>query len=241
MITDRKLFRPSAGRCAGMEVKMVCVGYAGCEAFDVILYIGRVLTKLKLRVLIVDFSETRALTKAIKHGMNLDSRKEIINYRDINYTRKIPSKEELELFKYGVVLVYYGMNDMNKFPVLCKKMNIVVNTLSNIIEDVNTLLKNSICYAESFNLLIRDIVTIDDVEKVRRKMEPSANFQKMFHLYYEVSDYECAVICQQTQIARFTKITKSMEKSIIMQLHDIIPQINERKIKKAVTAAKKGV
>lgn len=220
---------------------MMCIGYTGCEAFDIILYIGRSLTKLNYRVLFVDLSGNGALTNSIKHGMGLDSTKVVINYRDINYIRKIPGKDELELFQSGVVLIYYGMKYEDKFPVSCQKMNVVINTLPNVIDEVNSLMQNPFCHAEGFNLLIRDIITIDDVEVVKNKMTLPAKADKTFHLYYEVRDYECAVNCQRTQVVRFTKITKSMERSIVEQIQDILPQMKRRRIRKAISAAKRGV
>ena len=80
---------------------MICMGYAGLEAYDLILYIGRVYTKLGQRVLIVDLSSSEALKNSIKHGMGLDSFIDIINYRDINYVRRIPTEEELVDFQNG--------------------------------------------------------------------------------------------------------------------------------------------
>ena len=85
---------------------MVCVGFVGVEAFDIILYIGKTITVLDYRVLIVDLSKTGAMTRAIYHGMDMDSADDIIHYRNINYIRRVPKDNELNDYRDGVVLLF---------------------------------------------------------------------------------------------------------------------------------------
>lgn len=220
---------------------MVSIGYACCEAFDVILYIARTITKLNNRVLIVDLSETGALTKAIKHGMDLDSREGIVNYRDINYIRREPSAQELEMFDNGVVFVVYGRNYKQDFRLNLKYLNIVVNTFPNILEEMTPIIHNAAKYEDSLGLLIRDIVTLDDVDRVKDSLALPPKVADIDYLYFDLADYENAVECQISQVARFTRVSARMEKYIVNQVLRIIPKIKEAKVKKAVKAARKGV
>lgn len=217
---------------------MICIGFAGIEVFDVVLYIGRTLTKLNYRVLIIDLSDSNALCKTIRHGMGLNSTVDIVNYRDINYTRKIPSKEELEIFAQGVVLIVYGFNYVTDGIFEYKSFTIAVNTFPHIMDRVNTMLKNS--GLQDFDLLIRDAVTADDADKVKNNILYK-KIKDVSYLYYDIPDYENAVNCQVTKVIRFTGITARMEKYIIKQVHDIVPQLSVRKIKKAIAAARRGV
>lgn len=219
---------------------MICIGYTGCEAFDVILYTGRILAKLNYRVLIVDLSESGALKKAINHGMGLDSSKEIVNYRDINYLRRIPTSKELDDFLEGVVFVDYGMHYVDGFPMALQQLNLVVNTLPHVIEGVNELLKEVIHCKDKYNLLIRDAITIDDVDLVVDTIDLPAKINRISYLYHDISDYECAVECQISQIVRFKKISTRMKKCIVQQIQDILPQLKTYKISKAMIAAKWG-
>ena len=219
---------------------MICVGYVGCEAFDIVLYIGRTLTKLNYRVLVVDLSNTGALNRTIKHGMGLDSKKDIVNYRDINYTRKIPSNEELVAFKDGVVFVVFASNYEVGFPVPIVKMNIVVNTYPNIIEDIDLLTKKISKNENSHRLLVRDIITLDDVERVKNEMELTVKLEKVSYLYLDIVDYENAVNCQLSQVVKFVRISKRMKKYITEQIRSLFPKIKLIKIKKAIRMAKRG-
>jgi hypothetical protein len=218
---------------------MVCVGYAGYEAFDVILYIGRTLTKLNYRILIVDLSGTGALFHSIYHGMDLDSAEGIVNYRDINYIRRMPSKEELKLFQNGVVLISYGRHDINPEQSELKSLTFVVNIFPHIIEQVNVCMQRIV--TNNNRLLIRDMVSVDDIDSVKGMLRYPNKIEKIYPLYLENADYENAVKCQVQQIVRFKKLSSGMEKYIIDQIHDIFPQLTAAKIRRAITAAKKGM
>lgn len=220
---------------------MICIGYAGLEAFDLILYISRTITKLNKRVLIIDIADTEALTKAMKHGMNLDSRQEIINYRDINYTRRIPSEKEFEAFERGVVIINFGAYYYPDFPYDFHSIHVVVNTIPHQMDEINTLLQKIALHETKINLLVRDIITIDDVDRVKQSLELPNQLMDISYLYLDINDYESAVQCQVTQIVRFHRITKGMEKYILKQVKNIFPKLKETIIKKAIKLAKKGV
>lgn len=220
---------------------MTCIGFAGCEAFDVVLYISRTLTKLKYRVLIIDLSGTGALTSAIKHGMQLDSSQEIINYRDINYTRKIPSDDELKVFSEGVIITVYGNHYINCSPLECMSMNVVVNRYPHMIAKINELMQDLSRHGNKFNLLVRDVLSVDDVDVVLNDITMAEKFDKVSHLYFDLGDYESAIQCQRKQVVRFAKISSTMEKYILNQIYEVFPTIKKSKIKKAISLAKKGV
>jgi hypothetical protein len=220
---------------------MVCTGYIGCEAFDLILYICRTLTKLKYRVLIIDFSDSAALLQSIKLGMGLDSLKEIINYRDINYTRRIPDKEELELFKDGAVFINYGNTYQHEYQLECESINIVVSIFPHMIQEINKYLKTKISQNETYKVLIRDMITPDDADRVLEALELPEKADKISTLYLDMNDYESAVNCQISQTARFTKISKQTKQYITGQILDMFPKLTKNRVKRAMTLARKGV
>lgn len=221
-----------------MENFMLSVGYIGCDIFDVILYIARTLTKLNYKVLIVDFSETGSLMRTIKHGMELDSQKEIINYRDINYTRKMPSAEELKVYETGVVFIVYGFKEIS-YRLEFTRINIAVNTFPSVIDNINRLAQSN-WIAESHHLLIRDLMSLGDVDWVCRDINYPFNNSDVRYLYFEECDYMNAVNCQATQVVRFTKISTQMKRYMIEQIHNLLPYLSQKSIKKAIEAARKG-
>lgn len=221
---------------------MKCVGYVGLETFDVILYITRTLTKLNKRVLIIDLSKSGNMERVIYHGMNLDSSKNIVNYRDINYVRYIPSNEEMSSFEGGVIFMVFGQNyneDTLKLSYNFDFLNIVVNTFPNFITNINTLLKD--INNNNIHLLIRDIINIDDIERVKAGLDLKVEPTNIDHLYYSIEDYESAINCQVSQVVRFTNISSDMKRHIVSAIKGLYPDIKEKPIRKAVAMAKKGV
>jgi len=205
---------------------MVCVGYAGTEAFDMVLYIGHTLTRLKYPVLIVDLSDSGALKNAIYHGMDIDSRKEIVHYRNLNYIRRLPDEFELKEFEDGVVFVNFGFNYRDTGSIRLDYLNIVVNAFSHITEKVNDLLKDSLPDNLNLRLLVRDIISLDDLERVKNSLKFSKKPDSVNYLYLDYKDYENAVKCQWLQTVRFRKVSYRMKKVIAGEIKYINALIN---------------
>lgn len=219
---------------------MICIGYVGVEAFDIILYIGKSLSMLNYPVLIIDLSDTRALTKTIYHGMNLDSSDTMIHYRKLNYIRKVPEETELKEFSEGIIFIVYGFNYIESIPYHLDFLNIVVDPFPNNIDRINGILNNSSLENMNVNLLIRDIVTIDDYVRVKSSIVSARSHSRSSYLYYDIYDYENALKCQLFQSIRFTKISSGMKKLIMSQIADILPSLKHSVIRKAICIAKKG-
>lgn len=222
---------------------MINIGYAGLEAFDIILYIGRTLTKLNKRVLIIDLSGTGAMTTAINHGMGLDSNISIVNYRDLNYTKVIPPNDELKDFCDGVVIVNFGLNyfELTDTPIALNNISVVCNTLPSDIIEINQILKKINEMNNDTRILIRDVVNVNDLERTIKSLELSQKPKSTSYLYYSMDDYESAINCQVSQVVRFTNISSEMEKYIISEINSIFPDIKEKVIRKAISMARKGV
>lgn len=217
------------------------ISYIGEEAYDIILYTARTITKLNYRVLIVDLSESNAFKNAIYHGMELDSTKDIVNYRDINYVRRVPTNEELEIFKEGVIFIAYGYN------YLCdtfhsSEINIVFNTCPHIIEKINSFVGKQPKGTKEciVNILIRDAVSIDDVDRTKKAVIFPFSDTKDNYIYHDMNDYETALNCQLKQVVNFNGLSAGMEKHITGHIHRLFPEINGYHIKKAFNIARKG-
>lgn len=218
---------------------MICVGFAGCEAFDIVIYFSRTLVRLNYPVLIIDISDSEALKKAIYHGMDLDSSKDIISYRNIHYLRRCPQEAELLPYQKGIVLINYGFCPLKELPLTCDSIYVVMNTYPHIIDKIKSLLSNSEWKTDQFILLVREIITPDDIDRVSSKVKLPYDARK-YHLFLDHNDHFCSINCQTQQSFRFITLSSCMKKFIIRSIHDIIPQIKIKKIKKAFTSAGRG-
>jgi len=208
---------------------MVCVGFVGIEAFDIILYISQTMAKMKYPVLIVDLSDTGALKNAIYHGMDMDSKKEIVHYRNINYLRRIPDEYELKEFTVGVVFVAFGFNYTDIRPIRLDYVNIVVNPFSHVLEKVNVLIKDCLYDNMNLRLLVRDVISPDDLEKVKSSIMLAEQQDCFNYLYLDFNDYENALKCQRFQMIKFWKISFRMKKIIVNEIKYIVSILNSTK------------
>lgn len=219
---------------------MVSIGFVGVEAFDIILYMGRTLTKLHYPVLIIDLSNTGALTNSIYHGVGLDSADDIIHYRGLNYIRRIPKEDELDEFHNGIVFVVFGLNYVESLPLHLDVMNIVVNPFPHQIYKVEESLGNISMNDTNLRLLVRDIISLDDFERVKTSIVLDKKPVSTAYLYLDIIDKENALQCQLSKVVRFKRISSRMKKFIIYEIADICPNLKLSRIRRAALLARKG-
>lgn len=216
---------------------MVCVGFIGIEVFDIVLYIGHALAKLKYPVLIVDLSDSGALKNSIYHGMDIDSRKEIVHYRNLNYIRRIPDEKELKEFEEGVVFIVYGFNYTYIRSVRHDYINIVANQYTHILDKINNLIGTLPPESQDLRLLVRDILSPDDLEKVKNSITFAQNLNCINYLYMDFNDYENAIKCQRTQTVKYSKVSGRMKKIILGEIDFITSLLNQPRLQVASVVA----
>ncbi|MGF7142542.1 hypothetical protein HNQ56_000960 [Anaerotaenia torta] len=218
---------------------MTCIGYIGEEAYDLVLYIGRTLAALNRRILIIDMTRSGAMTNALHHGMDLDSDSGIIHYRGINYIRRVPSSEEMELYETGVILAVFGY-DYNQELFPCNRLIAVTNTFPHIVDKINLCINEAELPRDRLRLLIRDVVSADDVEQVKKRVSFAYEEEPPNYLYLELTDYLCAVRCQETQTVNFENISQGMKNYILCSIRQMLPELGSVRIKRAMHLARKG-
>jgi len=217
---------------------MTSVVFAGMEAFDIVLYISGTAVVLGRRIMIIDLSDTGAIAKVIHQGMGMDSSKDIVHYRGIDYMQRIPRNEELEEFEEGVVFTVCGFNFPDSLPFRTDILNIVTDSMPSCMDRITGL----ICLKTADdsivdNIIVRDVITEDDYERVIRSLNGKSNYM---YLYHDASDYENALRCQLKQTVRFDKISAAMKRVVIKLTGDIFPDIKPSVIRKAFMRARKG-
>lgn len=219
---------------------MICIGYIGVEAFDIILYFGKTLSMLDYPVLVIDLSDSGALTKTLYHGMDLDSETNIIHYRNINYIRRIPDETELGDFSNGIIFVVYGFNNTWMYSLKLDYLNIITNPFPYNIDKINRMISSIHIDNTKVRILVRDIINIDDFERVTSGITKRFNPVSARYIYYDMNDYENAMKCQISQVIRFKKISSSMRRYIKSEIVDLLPNIKAYNIRRAICLARKG-
>jgi hypothetical protein len=172
--------------------------------------------------------------------MDLDSRDDIVHYRNLNYTRKIPNENELKDFDDGVIFIVYGFEYIERYPIRLDILNIVVNSFPHNIYRVGRALLNASSEHTEIKVIVRDAITIDDVDRVRDSIASEINPVRTMYLYYDINDYVNALKCQISQVVRFRKISSGMKNIVMTEIVNILPGIKPSIIRKAVCKARKG-
>lgn len=95
-----------------MLTKGRVIGFVGVEEYDIIIYLTTLLNKIDKKVLLIDLSETTALSFCMKIPQGLDIKEKIAECNGISYTRGAYLREYEEkdtlLTTYDYIFVDYG-------------------------------------------------------------------------------------------------------------------------------------
>ncbi len=88
------------------------VVYVGVEVFDILIYLGQILSKLGRKVLVIDHSETKLLSSSIPSPIDISCTENLVHYHNIDFTCLPLNKEMKE--KYEDILIASGFNEAYK-------------------------------------------------------------------------------------------------------------------------------
>jgi hypothetical protein len=214
------------------------VAYVGCDCFDIILYLSRILQRLGKKVLIIDYSECGS----IKYGMpsidGLDSRRDIITYRKVDYTSKKIDIKEAE--DYDDIIISCGFNtplDLSSCShIVCvsdlfrfnqERLAALYRVIISSVKERSSLLIRNMIYSRTSGILCDSLTEAFDNCKVS-------------FLYNDERDYENSLKCSFGGIIRFFKISKYLKSYLIKEIISLYPDTDMKKLRKVVKRAAKG-
>ncbi len=115
----------------GEQLKGRVLGFTGLDVQDTMLYLSRIFYHMGKKVLMMDYSESRALYYSIPVIPGLDVNTMIVEYRDTYFTcRKIAEKE---LEEFDVILIFFGFTERAELK-LCNYLVYTTDYEKNHIE-----------------------------------------------------------------------------------------------------------
>lgn len=220
-----------------MENKNI-VAFVGLYSFDIILYLSRILLKVGRKVLVVDNSETFALTLSIPQIAELDTNQNYLTYRRVDFTSMGIDEKTTEL--YDDILIDCGVNAPKYKTELSTRIIYVTDLF-----DFNIKRLQGITYYDEIKtmkkLLIRDAINTKlTTEYLIDKMKKNITPGMVTVLYREESDYENSLLCHYNKVFRFTHISKMMKEYLINEVQSLLPNYQRKEILAAYQKAKKG-
>lgn len=212
------------------------VAFVGIESFDNIQYMARILSSLGKKVLVIDYSETEALTWSVPRINYIDINKEIINYRHIDYTNQNITDDMLKA--YDDVFIAFGFNIIGEAILSCNNIFYVTDLYINNIKKINRIDDFNI---KSRYLFIRNVLEIKiNPESVASQIEKNIPKENTFILPFRENDQINGLINQYNQIMAFANISGAYKKILHKQIHELYPNITKYKLKVACRKARKG-
>lgn len=211
------------------------VAFVGIECFDNIQYMARILSNLGKKVLVIDYSETEALTWSVPQINFIDIKKDIINYRHVDYTNQKITDDMLKV--YDDVIVAFGFNIIDEVIYSCNKINYVTDLYINNIEKLNRINDYN---TEKKYLLIRNVLGIKiSPESVALQIEKNIPSENTTILPFSENDLSNGLINQYNQTICFTNISRPYKELLYKQIQILYPDITKDKLKVAYKKARK--
>ncbi|BCK00626.1 hypothetical protein [Anaerocolumna chitinilytica] len=188
-----------------MPSKANCIGFAGTDSYDLIIYLAAMLTAAKRKILLSDNSCQKALTFCVPlSDAKVRNRTEIC-YKGINFLQDInlvPSEE------YDFVLADYG-NNVNHLGLQgCNTLFLVTDTgLHNIavIEPLGIQFKN-------VYLLLREIPEGMKEEYIHKLLQVKGlDEKKSYYFYLDDSDREAMAALQYNNSLSYRELSPSVK------------------------------
>lgn len=214
------------------------VAYIGHDSFDIILYLSRILNKLDHKVLLVDYSETSALTYSIPRVDGIDTTNNTITFRHVDFTRmpidnKIAGEYDDILIDCGFTIPTFNLSLLTKTVYVTDMFRFRLIRLKQInYYDVLPIKKE---------LLFRNVTEIKvSAPQMAALVGKQFKEDEINVLYFDEGDYDNAVVCHYNQTFPFVSISGTLKEYLLKMTKELIGDISDKQIKLAFKKARKG-
>jgi hypothetical protein len=185
-----------------MSIKANIVGFIGIETYDIILYTAKLLYNLKKKVLVIDQSESEALTFCIPIPDTMNAKLTKINFSNIEF---IKDRSALEFVcEYDYILIDFGFSLHNKEVIHCSQLFFVTDKQQHNIFKLQSLKINQ-CET---HLIIKDVIQKENAAYLFDNLkEYSLNLKDYFYLYYDDIDKENMTSLQYSYDIKLKKLS----------------------------------
>ncbi len=213
------------------------VAYVGIESFDTILYLSRIMQKLGRRVLLVDNSDTLALTFSIPRISDINTFETTIYYRRVDFTNMPVTKELAK--SYDDILIYCGMKKPITSTELFTRIVYVTDLFDYNIRRIANRKEYDTCNCEKVLLIRNAVYTKIFIEHISKQISSTIAVDKTKVLYRDDSDYINCLNSHMNQV--FTlNLSRHYRKYLVDQVEVMCNDFTRKEINKAYRRARNG-
>lgn len=222
------------------------VGFIGMDKYEYIMYLTRVLCLLDKKVLMVDCSETGALSSSVPCPEEIKN--SVIEYRGVmfhdcrNKENKDPysgKETNLNYEAYDFILIDYGYYTEAEGLCACDRIVCVTDQQAHNIQRITgiDLLKD-----KQKSLIIKDVVNSKITPRFivdELKLE-NLSAKQTYVVYQDELDSKCRINCQYDALSRFLKLSMQSKNVIKGLVTELLPEITKKELEVAYKRAEKG-
>ncbi len=214
------------------------VVYAGIEVFDLVIYLGQILSKLGRKVLIIDHSQTQLLSNSIPKPGEISCNEHIVHYHNVDYTC-LPLDEEM-IGDYDDILITNGFNEPDKEINKCTRLSYVTDLYKHKSWSLGKLgYDSSIGEDIQRDLLIKGRYDVSIEEGVLAKIIDQKIDQKDIRIFlYDDKDERKRLISHHNKSFNLRGMTRQMKRYLTSEVGKYLPEVEKGKLKKAMKALK---
>ncbi len=217
-----------------MSIKASVIGFFGIEKYDLILYLSSLLLNLDRKVLIIDNSETEALTFSIPIPESMNPKICKINYRNMDFVKERNAAQYQ--MDYDFILIDFGFRTNHKDIPLCSFVYLVTDKQRHNIARIRNLKLSQNAY-----LIIRDSIGKESAACLADKLnENKANIKQYYCLYWDDTDKENMIALQYGDGIKFKKQSGQLKYLLTQLMTETLP-FNRAEVGQAYKKAKRGV
>ncbi len=222
------------------------IGFLGIDKQEYMMYLSRVLYHLGKKVLLVDYSETGALSSSIPSPKGI--RNTVIESRGVMFLDNRNSKEEVPLWQNKAdiqdaendfALIDYGFCTGAIGLSACEQLVLVTDQQAH---NINRLAGLDYLKEMRKSLVIKNVVSCRITRQYiagELKLEGPASKQT-YMIYQDEVDTKCRINSQYDGIFRFAKLSSQSKNMIKGLIVEILPEITKKQLKEAYKKAEKG-
>ncbi len=213
------------------------VGFFGSDKYEILLYLSRILCHLKKKVLLVDFSETKALTQSIPIPNILNESSTYLDYRGVdfikgeNYCASIGKD-------YDYVLIDFGFNREILSKIQCDNIIYVTDLQLHNVKRINILSKKG---NPKQHVIIKDVLPCSITpEYVLLEINLGLDIEDIYIIEQDAIDIKFKIQSQYSQTFFFDKLSKSMKTFLQDILFKFDENLSKNQIINAYRKAERG-
>lgn len=214
------------------------IGFYGVENYEIILYLSRIIDRLKRKVLLIDYSSANDLTVCIPVPSGLYPDTDIITYFGVDFTRQPFTTDFLNT--YDDILINFGFNYIEEVTDKCtyivyvsdqQKHNIL--KLASIQDLQKSNIQKDLIIKDVVNSKINQLYIMDQIHK-------NIKVENVFLFDQDDVDKKIKLLAQHDTLYEFKKITSNVKDYLKHMVKIMCPEITDKELKAAYKIAERG-